>query len=332
MHNAEHFDGEGGWISNNKRDLIEKIDNLYFKYVDEEPDDWNFPDEQNRFIGILNYFRYIWKFKFYYRGILYDKYKDKGFDEASEDATLAAFNLHLVSNEEYGSLPFYAIFERNKDKRHVSDWYLKHIIRNDGNSEYEAQLHLSDDNSLSPEQLVRTKFPSHFVFSCFNTRHFFENRRRLPEDIRTRIHNANDMSDTILSSIFVEYSKANDCYYHYSNDNLGQNTVKYFEPYDLIEKWFAKAPKGDNPHTLLNPNTDSFLYPIYIDDESVPDASLVFEKTQETEQDITISGKTIYSLRESYRNAILLRGLNGMENTWLSKDAVENSINRGCLD
>ena len=70
MHNAEHFDGEGGWISNNKRDLIEKIDNLYFKYVDEEPDDWSFPDEQNRFIGILNYFRYIWKFKFYYRGIL----------------------------------------------------------------------------------------------------------------------------------------------------------------------------------------------------------------------------------------------------------------------
>ena len=332
MHNAEHFDGEGGWISNNKRDLIEKIDNLYFKSVDEEQDDWNFPDEQNRFIGILNYFRYIWKFKYYYRGILYDRYKNEVFDEPSEDASYAAFNLHLVSNEEDGSRPFYAIFERNKDKNKVSDWYLISIIRINSESKYESIFRFSDDNSLSPEKLLRTRFPTHFVFNRFNTHHFFENRRRLPEDIRSCIYNTNEMSDKILKAIFVRYSKGDDDKYHYYNNNLGQNTVEEFEPNYLIEKWYAKAPKGGNPQTLLNPNTESFLYPICIDDNLVPDASLVFEKTQETEEEINFSGNTIYSLRESYRNAILLRGLNGMEDTWLSKDAVENSINRGCLD
>ena len=326
------FDGENGWISNSMEDLTNKIDSYYFQHVDEEPDDWNFSDEQDRYKGILNYICYIWMFKYYYHGILYDKYEEDSCYEPSEDATLAAFNLHLVSKEEDGYLPFYAIFERNKDKRKVSDWYLKNIIINDGNSEYENKLTLSDDKRLSPDHLIRTKFPSHFVFTWFNTNHFFDNRKRLPKDIRTRIHNSKEMSDTILKSLFDEYSMGDDGYYHYINGDSEKNTVKDFKPHLLIEKWYAKAPKGGTPDTLLNPNTDSFLYPLFIDDELVPEASLVFEETLETGQNIYFSGNTIYSLRQAYRNAILLRGLHGMENIWLSKTAVENSIKKGCKD
>ena len=133
MHKAEFFYGEKGWISNEKKDLTKKIYSYYFQHVDEEPDDWNFSDEQDRYKGILNYICYIWMFKYYYHGILYDKYEGDAY-EASEDATLAAFNLHLVSKEEERTLPLYAIFERNKDKRKVSDLYLKIININDGNS------------------------------------------------------------------------------------------------------------------------------------------------------------------------------------------------------
>ena len=328
---ARRFDGKKGWISNSTKDLTNKIYSYYFQHVDEEPDDWNFSNEKGRYTGILNYIRYIWKFKYYYHGILYDMYEENSY-EPSEDATLAAFNLHLVSKEEDGSLPFYAIFERNKDKRKVSDWYLKSIIINDGNSEYENKLTLSDDKSLSPGHLIRTKFPSHFVFTWFNSSHFFDNRMRLPMDIRTRIHNTKEISDTILKSLFDEYSMGDDGYYHYINGDSEKNTVKDFKPHLLIEKWYAKAPKGGTPDTLLNPNTDSFLYPLFIDDELIPEASLVFEETLKTEQKIHISGKTIYSLRQAYRNAILLRGLHGMENTWLSKTAVENSIKKDCKD
>ena len=325
------FDGENGWISNSMEDLTNKIDSYYFQHVDEEPEDWNFSDETDRYTGILNYIRYTWRFKYYYHGILYDKCEENSY-EPSEDATLAAFNLHLVSKEEDGYLPFYAIFERNKDKRKVSDWYLKSIIINDGNSEYENKLHLSKDKSLSLEHLIRTKFPSHFVFTWFNSIHFFENKMRLPEEIRTRIHNTKEMSDTILKSLFDEYSMGDDGYYHYINGDSEKNTVKDFKPHLLIEKWYPNAPKGRTPDTLLNPNTDSFLYPLFIDDELVPEASLVFEETLETGQNIYFSGNTIYSLRQAYRNAILLRGLHGMENIWLSKTAVENSIKKGCKD
>lgn len=328
MHKPKFFDS---WISNSTEDLTNKIDSYYFQHVDEEPDDWSFSDEQDRYTGILNYIRYIWMFKWHYHGILYDKYEENSY-EPSEDATLAAFNLHLVSKEEDGSLPFYAIFERNKNKHKVSDWYLKCLILNDGNSEYENKLHLSADKSLSPEHLIRTKFPSHFVFTWFNTSHFFDNRKRLPMDIRTRIHNTKEMSDTILKSLFDEYSMGDDGYYHYINGDSDKKTVKDFKPHLLIEKWYAEAPKGRTPDTLLNPNTNSFLYPLFIDDELVPEASLVFEETLETEQNIHFSGKTIYSLRQAYRNAILLRGLHGMENIWLSKTAVENSIKKGCKD
>ena len=328
MYNAERF---LDWISNDKHNLIHKVDVGYFKYVDEEPADWNFSDEKDKYLGFLNYLNYIWLFKHYFCGILYDKYEDEEYDVPSEDATMAAFNLHLKSSEEHGSLPFYAVFDRNHNSRYKSDWFLRSIILQNGHSEFEEKLHLSKDHTPGPETLIETSLPSEVKFTSFNTDHFYERLSRLPEYIRSRIKNKTDLTSFILKSIFGEYEKGKDGVYRYNQNDASQNTVKDFDPGYLIEKWYAEVPKGNTPGRLLNPNTNSFLYPIYVDNEVDPGAALVFERLPQIDQISSFEGKTIYSLRYAYRNALLLWGVSGLEETWLTKDSVEKSIKNGSL-
>ena len=81
---AIFFEGENGWISNSIEDITNKIDSYYFQHVDEEPEDWNFSDEnsneKDRYTGILNYISYIWNFKHHYGGILYDKCEENSYE------------------------------------------------------------------------------------------------------------------------------------------------------------------------------------------------------------------------------------------------------------
>lgn len=328
MYNATHFTD---WIANDMQSLAHKLDVGYFKHVDEEPSDWNFHDEKDRYTGFLNYLNYIWLFKYYYCGIIYDKYENKEYDIPAEDATIAAFNLHLRSNEEYGLVPFYALFSRNLNKRQRCNWFLKSIILRNGKTEEESILHLDEDKSPGPKTLIETVLPTHVVFSSFATGHFFERLSRLPKDVRERIRSETELADLVLNSIFGAHEKGKDDVYRYNRDQHEQNTVEFFEPDYLIEKWYAEAPRGNSPDRLLNPNTNSFLYPICVDDELVPDAALVFERIQQMNQFANLTGNTIYSLRYAYRNALLVRGLLGMEDTWLTRKAVEDSIRKGCL-
>lgn len=328
MHSAEHF---VDWIDNDAQSLANKIERDYFRFVEEEPADWNFSDELDRFTGFLNYLDYIWKFKFYFCGIIYDKYADKEYDIPAEDASLAAFNLHLRSGEEYGNKPFYAILIRNNRKNPRKDWFLKSIIRLTGNSEEEIILKLREDHSPGPDHLIETVLPMDFVFSDFDIPHFYKRLSRLPKYVRERISNEKDLEETVLSSVFGTYPKGPDSVFSYYQNDSDKSTVKYFDPNYLIEKWFAKAPKGKSPDRLLNPNTNSFLYPICVDDELTPEASIVFERILQVESFAHLTGNTIYSLRYAYRNALLVRDLAGMEDTWLTKDLVEKSIRKGCM-
>ena len=327
MHNAEHF---VDWVDNKAQSLANKIEIGYFKYAKEEPVDWNFSDEHDKFTGFLNYLDYIWKFKFYFCGIIYDKYEDREYDIPAEDASLAAFNLHLRSNEE-DEKPFYAILVRNSHNKPRKDWFLKSIIRLTGSTDEEKALKLTEDHSPGPKRLIESVLPTDVVFSDFDIAHFYERISRFPEYVRERISDENDLEDTVLSSIFGSYSIGPDGVYRYYQDNPEKSTVKFFDPNCLLEKWFAKAPKGNSPDRLLNPNTNSFLYPICVDDELTPEAALVFERIQHAESFANLTGNTIYSLRYAYRNALLVRGISGMEYTWLTKESVEKSIRKGCM-
>lgn len=328
MHSAKHF---VDWVDNDAQSLANKIERGYFRFVEEEPSDWNFSDELDVFTGFLNYLNYIWKFKFYFCGIIYDKYADKEYDIPAEDATLAAFNLHLKSGEEYGNLPFYAILVRNIHTNSNKDWFLKSIIRLKGITKEEIKLSLNEDRSPGPKDVIESVIQTDYVFSDFNIPHFYDRLSRLPDYVRNRISSEENLEDIVLCSIFGRHSKGLDKVYHYHTNNADKSNVEFFEPDYLLEKWHAKAPKGKSPDRLLNPNTNTFLYPICVDDELTPEASLVFERIQHVGSYAYLTGKTIYSLRYAYRNALLVRGLSGMEDTWLTKASVEKSISKGCM-
>lgn len=327
MHNAEHF---VDWIDNDAQSLANKIERGYFNLVDEEPADWNFSDEHNRFTGFLNYLDYIWKFKFYFCGIIYDKYDDEEYDIPAENATLAAFNLHLRSSDDFENAPFYAILVRSTRKKTKKDWFLKCIIQLSGNTDEEKALKLAEDHTPGPDRIIESTLPTDIVFSDFNITHFYERLSRFPEYVRGRVSCKEELGKTVLTSIFGSYSKGSDGVYRFCENDKRKSTVADFEPNYLIEKWFAEAPKGNDPKRLLNPNTNSFLYPICIDEELTPEASLVFERIQQAGLFANFTGNTIYSLRYAYRNALLVRGLNGMEDTWLTKNSVEKAIQKGC--
>lgn len=99
-----------------------------------------------------------------------------------------------------------------------------------------------------------------------------------------------------------------------------EEIIPYFDENLILYKWYVEAPKSGR----LNPINDiTLLYPIKISTDV--DAVLVIEES------FNLRGKTIYSLRQAYRNALLIHS-DELEHTWLNRGSVNNSITRGSTD
>ena len=319
------------WVSNSRKNIDDILSRDYFEYAEKpEPESWSFFDEDNPYTGIENYLDYIWKFK-YYNGTIICDVPWINSCVIPDEAQLAAFNMHLRSID---GEKFYAVC------RKYSKWKLTKIIRLGTNSEEERQLDLLGDKSEGPEELILRIMPQKIQFSNrINDKHLRERLIRFPrhiyENIQEQCTNNEQVRNYILRLIFgdeYDINKPN----LFIKDNPKESSVSDFEPDYLIEKWFAPSLKGDSESNRLNVNTRSFIYPLCVEDDLVPDAALIFGYTNfqkgTDEEKCSFKMNTIYSLRYAFRNAVLVRKLEGMEDTWLSYDAVERTIKTGAMD
>lgn len=108
---------------------------------------FDFQDE--RFgTGFHKFVDYMWRYKYRYSEILYDKYAEYDIKLPADDAQLAAFNLHISTKE-----PLYAIFTRNtkKDIRDDSpQWFFHQICNPKVEEDLNEKLKISHDVSPGP--------------------------------------------------------------------------------------------------------------------------------------------------------------------------------------
>lgn len=272
---------------------------------------FDFQDE--RFgTGFLKFVDYMWRYKYRYSEILYDKYAEYDIKLPADDAQLAAFNLHISTKE-----PLYAIFTRNtkKDIRDDSpQWFFHQICNPKVEEDLNEKLKISHDVSPGPKSLI-VKSNFHTADTRRNS-HYYDNLNRLTEDSRNIIiQQKGSINDMILSRVI--HKNVFGC-----SDKIAkiEEIIPFFDENLILYKWYVEAPKSGR----LNPINDiTLLYPIKISTDV--DAVLVIEES------FNLRGKTIYSLRQAYRNALLIHS-DELEHTWLNRGSVNNSITRGSTD